>query len=97
VGFKKRVPMGGGLAGWVKVNVRVWPNRVFVSIETETEAGVEDVTVEEAVSEVLGMAKIEVRFTVLGTGDVPIPTNELSVEYVEDGVFNMLDEPEEVT
>ena len=97
MGFKERVPMGGGLAGWVQVNVRVWPNTVFVSIETEIEAGVEDVTVEEAVSEVLGTAEIEVTFTVLGTGDVPIPTDELSVEDVEDGVFNVLDKPEEVT
>ena len=97
MGFKERVPIGGGLAGWVKVNVRVWPNTVFVSIETETEAGVEDVTVEETVSEVLGTVEIEVRFTVLGKGDVPISTDELILEDVKDGVFDVLSEPEEVT
>jgi hypothetical protein len=63
VGPKERVPVGGGLAGFVKVSVRVWPNTVFVSIEIE--------------AEVLGTVGIEVRFTVLGIGDVPISTDEL--------------------
>jgi hypothetical protein len=33
---------------------------------------------------------------VLGTGDVPIPTDELGLEDVEDGVIDVLDEREVV-
>jgi hypothetical protein len=97
VGPKERVPMGGRLVGWVKVSVRVWPNTVFVSIDTETEAGLEDVTVEEAVLEVWGTVEIEVRFTVLGTGDVPISTDELRLEDVKDELREVLEALEEVT
>jgi hypothetical protein len=83
VGPKERVSVRGGLAGCVKVRVRVWPNTVFVSIETE--------------AEVLGTVEIEVRFTVLGTGDVPISTDELWLEEVKDEACEVLEALEEVT